>query len=213
MSSLEELFAEMGRLQHRIQAQLGYPLENDAGDIILEADIVAGSMIKTDPEISYKPRNPTAVVQCMHGTSCYAMGIDWVGSQCLCSRHLTDLLQPMYERLIVAEHLDGVVVQDGVLRPEYGPLGAECRCTSCSMTLVWRIGYPCPACEATAKRLTAEQADLLLEPPDIDPHDVNYEVVMRSWAKRMARGIEAGVTDEWSTAAAWRRAVNDVAAA
>ena len=214
MSNLEELFAEMLDLQRKIQATLGYPLKNADGNIILEADIIAGSMVDTPTEIRYKPRNPTSPVQCMHGSLCSDMGIDWVGSQCLCSRHLTELLQPIHERILAEEGLHGVLRQAGVLRPEYGRFWAECACTTptCSATIVSKIGTACPWCIDVADRQAAEQEDLLLQPPDIEPDAADYEAAMRNWAERMTRGISAGITDEWSTSAAWKRAVDDVAA-
>lgn len=71
--------------------------------------------------------------------------------------------------------------QYGLLRPDWGPLFADLRC-SCGCTWVGPIGEECTSCAGVAQR----HQDQLLAGPLVDE-------TPRSWTLRLAHSVKAGV--------------------
>lgn len=90
-----------------------------------------------------------------------------------------------------------------LMLPSGGP--ALQTCPACGAT--WLGEWPdcrwCADAEANQRRW---QAELVLQPPDVDPDDITYDGVMTGWADRLAVAVEAGLIDRRKAEAAWERA-------
>jgi hypothetical protein len=129
-------------------------------------------------------------------------GVRNLGRRGYCSKHLLDL----YSTFGPEAWIDGGIgLPTGPARPEYGPLEYGLTCICCKATWTGIPGDPCPWCETHIGQQRMWQIDLLLEPPDIDPQDINYADRMKGWAARMQVGIDAGLVTRAEADAAWKR--------
>lgn len=81
------------------------------------------------------------------------------------------------------------------------------KCDVCGATWVGADGDPCTWCADALNRQAKWQAELLLQPPDIDPDDRNHDNVMLAWAQRLKRGVEAELVTQMQASNAWERTV------
>ena len=79
-------------------------------------------------------------------------------------------------------------------------------CNACAATWVGLPGEPCDWCQEALERQQGYQADLLLQPPDVDRDDANYETRMEAWVERMIVGVEADLITQQQADRAWHRA-------
>ena len=137
-------------------------------------------------------------------TRCGLPGIKNLGTVGYCAEHLRQL----YERFspdVFA--LAGVGLQNGPLRPEWGPGVADLECNSCGAGWTGLVGEACWWCERSRSVLIQHQADRLVEAPNVDPSAERYEPEMLAWRARLLGAVEVGVLEKARAASAWRRAV------
>lgn len=142
---------------------------------------------------------------------CPHAAVRTVGSEALCAEHVEQLLAPIRERVFTQPNADGVGKLYGVLRPEYGPLVGDLRCTTCSATWTGRLGELCWWCQRSNEIQREHQAELVLRPPDIDPDDARYDNTMTAWAQRLAVAVRAGLVTEQQARRVWDRTNNRAA--
>ena len=123
----------------------------------------------------------------------------------LCHRHWLEQISKFQPE---AFGLEGVLLQDGSLRPDYGEGWADCRCAGCGATVSALVGSACPWCRAKREQLADHQAEILLTPPEIDVDDRHYDKVMVAWSERVARGCEADIITIHEARRVLTRAVN-----
>jgi hypothetical protein len=143
--------------------------------------------------------------------ACGAEAVRTLCAKACCQACADAILEPTRERVIEREGLDGVVIRDGMTRPEHGPGMADCRCVSCGATMVAHVGDPCAYCAVAVEKMTGWQRQMVLDPELPDVADVRYDGACRGWAERLAVAVAAGIVTEHEARVAWRRAVRDVA--
>lgn len=79
-------------------------------------------------------------------------------------------------------------------------------CETCGATWERDEGPECRWCRQAEENQRRWQAELVLEPPNVDPDDITYDGVMTGWAERLAVAVEAGLIDRRKAEAAWKRA-------
>lgn len=99
----------------------------------------------------------------------------------------------------------------GRRRPEYGPAIQDLQCNNCGATWCGITGEPCDWCADALERQQEHQAELLLQPPDVERDDVNYDVRMRAWLGRMKVGVTAQLITKQQAERAFRRTQRMVA--
>lgn len=133
---------------------------------------------------------------------CGNPGVRNVGAEGYCSVHLAE----MYARFDPAVFaLNGVGLQSGLVRPEFGPLFYDLTCCACDATWAGVPGETCYWCASSYNRMIFDQAEMLLEPPDVDPDDRLYDTRMQAWAERLARGVDAEIITDIEATQAWKR--------
>jgi hypothetical protein len=108
--------------------------------------------------------------------------------------------------------LDGIGVQQGPLRPDWGDGWADLACDRCDATWTGIIGEACDWCQRAVERMNTEQAQRALRPPDIDPADGRYTVAMEAWGKRLRGLVAVGAINERAARASWERHAGGAAA-
>jgi hypothetical protein len=108
--------------------------------------------------------------------------------------------------------LDGIGVQQGPLRPDWGDGWADLVCDRCGAGWTGIIGEPCWWCERTLELMRAEQVERSLRPPDIAVDDERYERAMIAWGKRLRDLVAADIITEQQARTAWERHAKRVAA-
>jgi hypothetical protein len=108
--------------------------------------------------------------------------------------------------------LDGIGMQAGPLRPDWGPGWADLQCDRCDAQWTGRIGEPCWWCERTLELMRAEQVERSLRAPEIAVDDERYERAMIAWGKRLRELVAADVITETQARTAWERQAKRVAA-
>jgi len=126
-------------------------------------------------------------------STCGEAGVKNLGTRGYCSLHLSDLLSKFDP---VVFQLNGVGLQDGRMRPDYGPHWADLRCCACGATWVGVPGDPCGWCTEALRIITEFQAELVCRRPDVDPAAANYDAAIVAWAERLARAVNAGLIDD-----------------
>jgi hypothetical protein len=101
--------------------------------------------------------------------------------------------------------LDGLGMQAGPLRPDWGPGWADLQCDRCDATWTGPLGEDCAWCANALERMVAWQAELTLIAPDIDPADERYDGAMVAWGKRLRVAVEAGIISDHQSRSAWER--------
>jgi hypothetical protein len=107
--------------------------------------------------------------------------------------------------------LDGIGMQAGPLRPDWGPGWADLQCDRCDATWTGPLGEDCAWCANALERMVTWQAELTLIAPDIDPADERYDGAMEAWAERLAVAVDAEIITEAQADQAWQRAPQDAA--
>lgn len=126
-----------------------------------------------------------------HCWVCDAPGIRNIGINGYCATHLTDLLDT-FDPSNFAFAGVGRFVAHGT--DEYNQPGDILRCNAePSHTWVGIVGEPCRFCVSLAEARLQWQAALVLEPPDVDPDDVNHQTRTVAWVERMAVAARAGI--------------------
>lgn len=141
--------------------------------------------------------------------TCGAPGIRNVGSRGYCGVHLTELYRKFAPEVFV---MNGVGLQAGPMRPDWGPTFADLQCCACGAGWTGPIGESCWWCRRAHGVMLEHSARLVLVPPDIDVDHPAYDTVMKAWAERLARSVKAGLVDRHVADAAWRRTVRRSAA-
>lgn len=136
---------------------------------------------------------------------CGAPAVRQLAVEYLCHACTEAILDPIRDA-VAAAHAWGGVGRITTPRPDYGPGWHDLRCNCCGATWVGHAGDQCEWCERTRENVRRRQAELVLEPPDIDPDDATYVTRMTSWAQRMARAVEAEHITRKAADIAWRRA-------
>ena len=95
--------------------------------------------------------------------------------------------------------------QSGPLRPDWGDGWADLTCDTCQAGWTGPIGEPCAYCHLAEQRQLAWQAELVLQPPDVDPVDDRYHHAMTAWAGRLKRAVQAQIVTEQKARTAWER--------
>jgi hypothetical protein len=103
--------------------------------------------------------------------------------------------------------LDGIGVQHGPLRPDWGDGWADLVCDRCAATWTGLVGEECWWCWRALERMRQWQAELTLTPPEVDPDDERYVGAMEAWGMRMRIAVEAGLIDADVAGRTYRRAV------
>lgn len=124
---------------------------------------------------------------CRHGCG---PGVKNLGKHGYCGTHLAELYGRFDKAVFL---LNGVGLQSGRMRPDWGPTYADLTCVACDATWTGPIGEPCSWCADARDRLVGWQADKVLDPPDVDPDDATYDNVMRGWADRLNRAVDADI--------------------
>jgi hypothetical protein len=65
----------------------------------------------------------------------------------------------------------------------------------------------CPWCVRRLRERDVHQRRLTLTAPDVDPDDARFDGVMRGWAGRLDRAVDAELITDSQAANAWRRAL------
>jgi hypothetical protein len=134
--------------------------------------------------------------------SCGGAGVKNLGVDGYCAAHLGELFESLDPSVFT---INGLWLQDGLMRPDHGAGWAECRCLACAATAVALVGSPCSYCELARARMIVWQAETLLHPEL--PDDGRRPDALRSWAHRLAGAVREGVVDEGKARAAWHREV------
>ena len=142
-------------------------------------------------------------------STCGAPGIRNVFARGYCPAHLAELYRTFSPAVW---KLQGVGVQDGPRRPEVGPEYAELICIACGATWIGALFERCDWCAEALERVTSYQAELVLEPPDVDRDDQRYVVRLEAWAARLAIAVQAGLVDEDKARRVWDREVGHAVA-
>ena len=135
---------------------------------------------------------------------CNQPGVRNVGTEGKCARHLAELyatFDPMVFRL-QGIGLPGVSTDDSLLT-----------CTACEATWHGYAGEHCYYCARSRRIQLEHQAELVLDPPDVDPADITYEQRMSAWGERMQTAVTAGLITDTEAQTAWSRQVGHVTAA
>lgn len=144
---------------------------------------------------------------------CGAPAVRCLGTTPWCARCAAAFLRPIRLRVLDRDGLDfpfaGRAIQVGLMRPEFGFEAFDAECDRCGATWVaLYAGESCKWCIGRHERLVAEQAELVLTPPDIDGDDRNYPNAMEAWSERLARAVQAGIVERGAAEAAWNREVS-----
>jgi hypothetical protein len=135
-------------------------------------------------------------------TKCGADGVRNIGIEGWCAHHLEELYAT-FDRSVFA--FAGVGLQNGPLRPDWGPHYANLACNACGATWTGVTGEPCGWCRRTHQRVLAHQAELVLTPPDVDRNDQRWEAAMDAWSGRLRVAVDAGIIEDRDAVAAMRR--------
>ena len=103
--------------------------------------------------------------------------------------------------------MNGVMIQVGKLRPDWGPAFCDVQCIACGATAVGIVGEACWWCQRSHEIMCQHQAELVMRAPEVDPADARYDTAMKAWAQRVANAVKAGVITRDQANAVWRRAV------
>jgi hypothetical protein len=133
-----------------------------------------------------------------------------LGNEGFCGAHLTELYRAFDPKVFM---VNGVGIQAGPLRPDWGPSYSEVECVACGASWVGIVGEHCPWCAWSHHLLLAWQTELLLTPPDVADVDRRRPDALKAWAHRLATAVKAGIVDERAARRAWDREVRrDIAA-
>lgn len=147
---------------------------------------------------------------------CPAPAVRTLGTTALCATCAEVVLAPIRARALERGELVAPFAGRGRslgTRPDSAVPGlVNVVCDRCGATWLDWEGAPCPWCERRHRKLLEDQAELVLEPPDVDPSSTGYELARRAWAERLARAVQAGVIDEASARAALTRGAQSHAA-
>ena len=119
---------------------------------------------------------------------CGNPGVRNLGTSGYCSAHLAQLYAT-FDPAVFA--LNGIMLQTGIIRSDYGSTYAECTCCACGAISVAVIGEPCQWCQQARHTMTDDQITLVLRPPEHRTDDS-----MRVWAQRLANAVKIGLIDE-----------------
>lgn len=145
-------------------------------------------------------------------STCGQAGVRNVGVKGYCGEHLARLFRTFTHEVW---QLNGVGLQAGVLRPEFGPLMADLECIACRATWVGVPGDACAYCRRHRALLIEHQRDLLLRQP---PHPSDEDTApldqrLMAWGERLRCAVLSGLVTRDEAQQAWRRAVDNVVAA
>jgi hypothetical protein len=138
--------------------------------------------------------------------SCGAPGVRNLGTKGYCGAHLAALYRKFPAEVWA---LDGIGLQAGPRRPDYGPEYVELECCACGAGWIGALLEACPWCAELRARMLEWQAENVLTPPDVDPAERNYDDRMKAWAARLARAVEAELVTREQALTAWHREVDD----
>jgi hypothetical protein len=124
---------------------------------------------------------------------CAGAGVRNVGTQGYCGTHLAELHNKFNKNVFA---FNGIGIQTGVMRPDYGPAQAHLQCNACDATWVGIAGEHCDWCKTSRHQLIAHQAELVTRPPDVSPDDARFGNIIQAWADRLANAVEAGLIDK-----------------
>ena len=139
---------------------------------------------------------------------CGSAGVRDVGAQGYCGTHLAALYST-FDPMVFVD--GGVGLPDGQLRPEYGPAIEDLKCCRCGATWCGVAGDACGWCQRSLERQRDHQAELVLQPSDVDPDDVTMPARFEGWRRRLAVAVEAELISATKAENAWRRAVDRLA--
>ena len=126
-------------------------------------------------------------------STCGAPGVKNLGTSGHCSQHLADLYRSFDPAVF---KVNGIGLQSGVMRPDFGPTAAELECVACDATWTGPIGERCPYCDRHRELLLRYQAELVLTPPEIEPDAGRYDSAMAAWARQLAHAVTAEIVTE-----------------
>lgn len=127
-----------------------------------------------------------------------------MAAESFCVEHLAELVAKFDPA-----HFESI----GFGMPHTTPLGTEClRCVRCEATWVGPAFQACHYCSVALEVMRSHQAQLTLEPPDVDPDDTNYQPRMAAWAKRLRAAVDAQLITEKDAVTAMDRASRKAAA-
>ena len=138
---------------------------------------------------------------------CGSPAVRRVALNSYCSAHLNDLHAAFSPEAWIN---GGIGLQDGPLRPEFGPLEADLRCCCCGANWSGIPGDPCWWCRRAREIQADHQAELVLTPPDVDPDDATLEARYNAWRVRLDVAVQAGIISATRAENAWRTAVREV---
>jgi hypothetical protein len=124
---------------------------------------------------------------------CNGAGVRNVGSKGHCGAHLAALYSTFNKNVFA---FNGVGNQNGVMRPDYGPAHTHLECNACEATWVGIPGESCNWCKTSHQQLIAHQAELVTQPPDIEPNNAQYGAAIEAWSYRLDVAVNAGVIDQ-----------------
>lgn|GEM_PF-4937975 len=118
-------------------------------------------------------------------SDCHRPAVKPVGTRNYCDEHLLALYATFTSPALA--HV-GYGITDG----------AYVRCTSCNATWQGVTGDRCWWCQRSYAVMLEHQADLVTQPPDLDPDmaDAVINARMAAWADRLWRAVLAGIIDE-----------------
>ena len=137
-------------------------------------------------------------------TECEGPGVRNLGSRGYCAAHLSELYSRFDAQVF---GLQGIMIQAGRMRPDWGPAFCDVACVACGATACGIVGEACWWCQRSHEIVIAWQVELTLRRPDVDPSDQRYPSAMKAWARRLANAVNAGVIDAMIADTAWRKAV------
>jgi hypothetical protein len=133
---------------------------------------------------------------------CGAPGVRNIGTDGYCAAHLGDLYATFTPAVF---KMNGVGVQDGHQRPEWGPNYYDVRCVACGATWAGLVGEPCAWCALSLQQMTEWQSETVVQPPEVDIDDERWPNALEAWAKRMRVAVTAGIITERTAVAALSR--------
>ncbi len=140
-------------------------------------------------------------------STCGATGVHNVYASGYCGAHLNALYRTFRPEVWAGQ---GIGLQVGPRRPDYGPEYVELECSACcGATWTGALFETCPWCERRLELQQEHQAELLLAPELPDRDDARYDGAVRAWGGRLAIGVDAGLIIEQQALCAWRREVGD----
>lgn len=132
-----------------------------------------------------------------------------VAAEYLCIGHTNHILDPIRVRVLQRQGINGY----GIPQTPRGDGWHDLACNTCGATWVGHSHDPCWWCQRHLELLQTHQAELVLEPPDIDPDDSRYLTAMNAWAERLARAVAADLITDTEARNAWTKATRDTRAA